>query len=177
MDYLTQLLQSNPLIILAMFLISVISSTMTIIFGWKRFYNDFLSKSVTLPVWLILSIIFVIFLVVIFKPALADRTARLKTIKGVSFGVQRVLLDGKRFVNCTFDRSELFYRGEAGCELKNNTLKDVHITFGGPAGRTLSSLANMYRVPSLRPLIDNTFSRIKEDKMRKVPQPARDAGD
>ena len=176
MERLVQLLQGSPLAVLTMFTISIVSGAMTIVLGWKQVYKDYLCKGVTIPVWLFLCILFVVSLVVIFKPALTDRPKELKTIDGVSFGVQRVLLDGKRFTNCTFDGSELLYTGEGGCELRNNIFRGIRITFDGPAGATVVTLTNMYRDPGFRPWIENTFSSIKEDRIKKATPPASGTG-
>jgi len=97
--------------LLVMFLISVLSGLMGIIFGYKRFYDDFLSKSITLPVYAYLIILFVVALAIIFWPAIKNRPKGLQTIKGESFGVQRIFVDGKRFVNCKFSKTELVYTG------------------------------------------------------------------
>ena len=46
MDALIQLLQNNPVIVLSMFIVTVLSGLFPIILGWKRVYNDVLSKEV-----------------------------------------------------------------------------------------------------------------------------------
>jgi len=172
MERLIQLLQASPLIILAMFVLSMASGVMTILLGWKKFYTDYLCKTIKIPTWLLLCILFVVFLAVIFKPAFTRLPKELETIDGVSFGVQRVQIDGKRFTNCTFHGSELLYKGEAGCELTNNKFIDFHITFDGPAGATIATLRNMYQNPGFRPWIENTFARIKENRIGIATPPA-----
>ncbi len=110
MEALSQYLQNNPLIILVMFVITVLSGIITIIFGWKRFRDDILLRKITVPAYTYLVILFLVALAIIFWPAIEDRPKRLRTIEGESFGVQRIILDGKRFVNCKFENTELVFR-------------------------------------------------------------------
>jgi hypothetical protein len=177
MDGLIQLLQNNPLIILVMFIISVLSGIITIILGWKKFYNDVLSKRITLPVYAYLIIFFFVALVIIFWPTIEKRPKRLRTIEGESFGVQRVYLDGKRFVNCTFEGTEIVFKGETGFELKNNTLTGIKIALDGPAATTALFFKEMYTDPPFRPFIDNLFEQIKSGAIKKAIPPSRAAGD
>ncbi|WP_243555996.1 toll/interleukin-1 receptor domain-containing protein [Priestia megaterium] len=73
-------------------------------------------------------------------------TTELETIEGQSFGVQQVFLDGKRFVNCTFDGSELVYKGEKAFSLESNRFETFpRIAFYGHAGITLNALKAMQK--------------------------------
>lgn len=162
---LIKYLQNNPIIILVMFIITLLGGFMGIILGWKRFYDDFLSKSITLPVYVYLIILFVVALAIIFSPAIKDRPKRLQTIKGESFGVQRILVDGKHFVNCTFRNTELAYRGEGVCRINNCIFENIRIAFDGPAAATMNTLMGLYAAPEFRPLIENTFKAIREGNL------------
>jgi len=175
MEALSQFLQNNPLIILGMFIITVFSGIITIIIGWKKFRDDILLKKITVPVYVYLVIFFFIALAIIFWPAIEDRPKRLRTIEGESFGVQRVSVDGKRFVNCKFRKTELVFRGEANSSLEKCSFEKIGFTFGGPAATTMKILEGLYAVPQFRPFIENTFKIIKEGKKLPESIPPSDA--
>lgn len=177
MDSLTQLLQNNPLVILIMFVISLLSGIIGISIGWRKFYDDVLSKRVTLPVYAYLVIFFFVALLIIFWPAVEDRPKKLRTIEGESFGVQRIIVDGKRFANCTFRKTELVFRGESSSVLENCTLIKPSLTLDGPAATTVRILRSLYKVPQLQPFIENTFTAIKEDKLPIAIPPSDAAND
>jgi hypothetical protein len=177
MDNLIKNLQNNPIIILVMFIITLLGGLIGIILGWKRFYDDFLSKSITLPVYVYLIILFVVALAIIFWPAIKDRPKQLQTIKGESFGVQRIVVDGKRFVNCNFRKTELVFRGEAGSGIEGCSLTNVGLTFDGPAATTVKILKSLYAEPNFRPFIENTFKAIKEGKLPEAIPPSDAADD
>jgi len=178
MEVLIQFLQNNPLIILGMFTITVLSGIITIIIGWKKFSDDILLKKITVPVYAYLVIFFLIALAIIFWPAIEDRPKPLRTIKGESFGVQRILVDGKRFVNCKFKKTELVFRGEASSSIENcSFIKIGGITFEGPAAATVKILKSLYAVPNFRPFIENTFKAIKEGKLSEAIPPSDAADD
>lgn len=158
-----------------MFIITLLGTLMSIILGWKRFYHDFLSKSITLPVYVYLIIFFVIVLINILWPAIKDRPKPLRTIKGESFGVQRIVVDGKRFVNCKFTKTELVFRGEDGVEFKGCSMIDPGFTFSGPAATTGKILKSLYAIPELRPLIENTFNAIKAGYLPRATPPSNAA--
>jgi len=176
MEALIRFIQNNLLIILVVFIISVLSGFMGIILGWKRFYDDFLSKSITLPVYVLIILFVVVVLAIRFLPATKDLPKGLTTIKGESFGVQRIFVDGKRFVNCKFRKTELAYKGEGGCRMVNCSLENIGFTFDGPAAATMKTLTGMYAIPALRPFIENTFKAIREGNL-KIAIPPSDAAD
>jgi hypothetical protein len=175
MDSLIQLLQNNPLIILIMFIITFFSGAITIILGWKKLYNDILSKKITLPIYAYLIILFFVFLAIIFWPIIKNQPKGYRTIEGESFGVQRVVLDGKRFINCSFDGTELVIKGEAGGEFNNNKLTNIRLTFDGPAAGTIFTLRALYSEPSFRPFIENAFEQIKSGDFKKATVPSKAA--
>ncbi len=165
MEALIRFLQNNPIIILVMFIITLFGGLMSIIFGYKRFYDDFLSKSITLPVYAYIIILFVVALAIIFWPAIKNRPKGLQTIKGESFGVQRIFVDGKHFVNCNFRNTELAYRGEGSCRINNCSFENIRFAFDGPAAATMNTLKGLYAAPEFRPLIENTFQAIREGNL------------
>jgi hypothetical protein len=177
MEVLIQFLKNSPVIILGMFIITVLSGIITIIVGWKRLRDDILLKKVTVPVYAYLVVLFSIALASIFWPAIENVPKGLATIKGESFGVQRIFVDGKRFVNCKFTKTELVYRGEAGTSLEDCTFEKIGITFEGAAASTVKALTGLYADRRFRPLIENTLNAIKEGKLPKATPPSDAAGE
>jgi len=177
MDFLTDLFQSNPLVVLIVTVVSLLGGIITIAAHFKPLCRDVLLKKVTLPVYAYLIILFLVLLVVILWPATKDRPKELQTIKGESFGVQRIFIDGKRFVNCKFRGTELVFKGEAGVGLEGcGFFENYRLTFGGPAEMTLNMLKSLYAVPEFRPRIEGTFKAIKEGKLP-IATPPSDAAD
>ena len=150
MNTLIELLQNSPIIILVMFIIALVSGIFTIFSGWKKFRDDILLKKITVSVYTYLVIFFLMALAVIFWPAIKDRPKPLRTIKGETFGVQRILVDGKRFVNCNFRKTELVYRGEAGVSLENCSFIPIGgIAFGEKQRRENNGTTEKQRQSSI----------------------------
>ena len=167
LDRISRNLQNNPMIIVGMFLISVFSAIVTIVLGWSDFYSDYLSKSVTIPVWLILLITIISPIIwVTFKPSAKRKIKEFEEVKGKTFGVQQVILDGRTFKRCEFDGSELIFNGEYGFNLERNNFHTPKFTFGGSASTTIAALTNMYKDPAFRPLVDQTLTNIKSGVMQ-----------
>ena len=178
MNKLISFLKNNLIVISVMFIISLLSGFMTIFLGWKQFYADFLSKSITLPVYVYpILLLFVFALARMFSSTVQKHSKRLRTIKGESFGAQHVYVDGKRFVNCTFENTKLVFRGEAGSGLEGCSFTNSGFVFEGPAERTAEILASLYAVPGFRPLIENTFEAIKKGNLPRVIPPSNAADD
>ena len=166
MKNLSQWLQTNPIIVLAMFATTSISSIIGISIGWRQLYDDFLSRTIEIPAWLIMVIIILIILMIIkFKsvPRSNDAISD-EVIEGKKFGVQQLLLDGKRYERCIFDRSELIYEGRRFFILRQSTLKDVRLTFSGYAANTIMMLTGLYHDPAMRFLVDEVISNIKSNR-------------
>ena len=158
MNKLAEILQRHPLIIVSMFALSLLSSVVTIILGWEQFYNSFLSKEISIPIWAYLFAILIFAIYFIFREAAPKFTKELETIEGKSFVVQQVEMNGKRFVNCSFDGSELVFRGINGFSLEHNTFEvPPRISFQGNAGTTLAVMKVLYGDQNFRPYIEKTF--------------------
>ncbi|AXN41272.1 hypothetical protein [Peribacillus butanolivorans] len=86
-------------------------------------------------------------------------TKELETIEGKAFGVEQVILDGKRFVNCTFDGSELVYKGHDVFSLeKNDFTGHLRVRFADYAETTLGVLNALHSAgPEFKELISKTF--------------------
>jgi hypothetical protein len=155
-------LQDNPMIVVFMFVISVLSALLTIILGWKDFYNDYLSKTITIPIWLLI-LVAIVSLVAwfIFKPSTIKAPTEFEEVEGKKFGVQQVILDGRTFKRCEFDGAELIFNGENGFNLESNHFKAPKFTFGNSASNTIAALTSMYKDPAFRPLVELTLTNIK----------------
>jgi hypothetical protein len=142
-----------------MFLLTLVSAIITIILGWEQFYNSFLSKELNIPIWLFLLIGFVVAVLSIFKNSGPVKTKEFETVEGKNFGVQQVEMDGKKFVNCTFDGSELIFRGVDGFSLEKNHFKTMpRITFQDYAGSTFAVISALYRDDNFRPYIEGVLN-------------------
>ena len=151
MKVLIETLQKHPLAILVMFLVSAVSGIMGIVLGWQQFYESYLSRSVQLPVWLLLFGAGLIATLYFLKPYASRKPRELEMVQGKSFGVQPVELDGKRFVNCTFDGSELIFRATNGFDLIKNDFKvPPRLRFEAYAGVTLAALKALNNDPNFR---------------------------
>jgi hypothetical protein len=159
LNKLIETLQKHPLIIFGMFILTLLSALVTIVLGWEQFYNSFLSKELNIPIWLFLLIGLIVAVLFIFKKSGPVKTNELETVEGKEFGVQQVEMDGKKFVNCTFDGSELIFRGVDGFGLEKNNFKTPpRITFQDYAGNTLAVISALYQEDNFRPYIEGTLN-------------------
>lgn len=168
MKELVAWLQSNPLAVLGMFVVSLVSGVMSIIVGWKSFYSDYLSKNVTIPVWLLLALFLAACLMAVNYSARKSKPKldkELVSVEGKRFGVQQIEVDGKSFVRCEFSGTELIVNGKEGFGFDHCDFKQPRFTFGEHAGMTLSILTKMYADPAFRPLISSTMENIKSGTM------------
>ena len=151
-------LKNHPLIIVVMFILSVLSAVITIVLGWTAFYKTILSQEIRLPVWFLLLILFTFAIIYIFRPQKSRKVQELETIEGAKYGVQRVEIDGKRFVNCEFEGSELIFHGEKSFDLEKNTFKpSPRISFVDYAGTTLMVMKGLHKDPTFRKIIEASF--------------------
>lgn len=65
------------------------------------------------------------------------------TTENQNFEEQAVLLDGQKFVRCTFTKCNLVYEGGIVPYLHENTFIDCVFNFDGSAGRTLLFLKTL----------------------------------
>lgn len=168
---LTDWIQSNPFIIFVMFAVSLVGGLMTIVLGWKSFYQDYLSKTFSTPIWLVLlALLLNIFALLYISTRKSEESLPkdLVTVAGMTFGVQQVILDGRKFQKCEFNGTELVFNGDAPFSLENCSLNGHRITFNKNASTTLQALGALYRDPAFRPTIENTFASLKADKVLKA---------
>lgn len=175
MKELSEWLSSNPIIVLIMFLITIFGGVMGIILGWKQFYRDYLSKNLTIPVWLLLiCFIFISILFLIFsnKNIEQEKIKELELVQGKTFGIQQVVLDGKRFERCSFDGTEMVFNADNGFSFNSNNMKsNIRITFNKSAALTLRALTALYSDKAFQPFVESTFKTIKEGKLVESTQP------
>ncbi len=141
-----------------MFVLTSFSTLVTIVLGWDQFYESFLSKEIRIPIWFSLLIALVVAILFIFKKGKVAPAKELETVEGKDFGVQQVEMDGKKFVNCTFDGAELIFRGVNGFGLEKNHFKvPPRISFQDCAGNTLSMIKALYQDENFKPYIVRTL--------------------
>jgi len=160
-------LQNHPIAITLMFLVSMLGSVITVILGWEQFYNDYLSKTISIPVWLFILLAIVVFVVVISLQNGKSKTAKkdLEKIEGATFGVQQIKVDGKSFRRCEFKGTELIFEGDGVFEFVSNGFEASRFTFAGKAGNTVIMLTKMYSDPGFRPFVESTLNNIKQGKI------------
>jgi hypothetical protein len=61
-------------------------------------------------------------------------------LKGKTFGAERIILDGGRFVECEFNGTTLVYFGGSIPEVDRCRLNGVNFAFEGPAKNTVELL-------------------------------------
>ena len=115
---------------------------------------------ITIPFWLfciLISLPFAYLIVINYKN-------KIKTVANKSFGVQREIIDGKAYVNCEFDGTELVFRGTQVFKFEFIKSKSMpRFSFEGNAANAISALIGFYSVPALRPIVDDTFANIKRE--------------
>lgn len=82
---------------------------------------------------------------------------------GEQLADQRVVLDEDEFLECTFTRCQIVYRGGERAYLVRCRFAECSFEFEGAAGRTLLFLRNMYRSmgPAGAQLVERTFDEIR----------------
>ncbi len=175
MDYLSELFQNNPLMVAIVSCVTLVSGGITVVSYWRPFWRDVLSRKV--PVYAVLIFFSLAVMAISLWPAVGRRPKGMRTIEGETFGIQRVIVDGKRFVNCTFNKTELVFRGEVGGGFEGCKLVVPQLTFDGPAARTVRILRTLYTVPQLQPLIENTFAGIRTGNLSVAVPPSDAARD
>ena len=116
--------------------------------------------SITVPIWIIGIVIFIIgyFFYLDYKSKSAD----LETVYNKNFGVERVILDGKEFVDCKFDRSELVFLGKKSFRLIRTKQIDTRLSFEEHASLTVTVMKKIYGDPGIRQYIVEFIKKITE---------------
>jgi len=101
-----------------------------------------------------------------------------KTITNKTFRVEKEIIDGKQYVNCTFDGAELIFKGTRPFSLNYNKFSRPapRIKFEDSARLTIEMLAALYSDPVFRPVIEATFEDIKTGGIKQPKQGTRQTG-
>lgn len=165
MRELTKWLQSNQIVVLIMFTVSLASGVVGLALGWKQFYQDYLSNMIEVPIWLA-----ILALLLLPSPQIAYRsfagsspTMELLKVKGKKFGVQQIVLDGTLFERCEFHGTELVFEGSNVFSLVQCTFHSPRFSFSKYAATTLAALTKLYTDGAFRPLIEQTIQNIRTD--------------
>ena len=107
----------------------------------------FFFSRVSIPGWLLVFICLLVIVIIavlsgLLWPHMTRRLTEEVVNKKLSIGSVR--LDGKRFIRCEFDGSNIVYSGRSPVNMEQCTLRGVRLTLDGPAGSTLDFLATMY---------------------------------
>ncbi|WP_440785350.1 hypothetical protein ACTACU_11525 [Pseudomonas syringae] len=163
MKYLSGFLTKNPLVVVIVFLFSMASAIVTLLLGASDIYDNYLAKTILIPAWLLLLLLVVSCVVWAFYGSRVKlRNARPnELVADAKFGVERVVVGGKRYVSCAFKGSELLIDGRP-FDFENCEFIQPHFLFDGPASQTIAILAGMYQDPAFRPLVDDLLGKIKD---------------
>ena len=86
------------------------------------------------------------------------RPRRLKPVADKTFGVEPVVLDGKNFVKCKFNGSELIFTGRTNFSLQDCIISTPYFTFKGDSATVMHQLSIMYKTKEFKQLIDNSLN-------------------
>jgi len=167
MEELSKWIQHYPIIIITMFIITLVAAIIGISLGWKKFYEDFLSKTISIPIWaLILLFVFIfILLVPSTSGSPSDKIPKeFVSIVGQSFGRQQIVLDGKSFKRCSFDGTEVIFKGQDAFQLIDTNMKDFLLTYSENAAITLQVLTEIYKHPGFKEIVENTLQNVRDGK-------------
>lgn len=173
MRNLSQWLQTNPFIVVAMFIVSTLSGIAGLLLGWKQLYQDYLSKSIEIPVWLLL-LCFLLLpgVVAVYRSMLRSPKKDLQKVEGKRFGVQQVVVDGRAFERCEFHGTEVVFQGTKNFSLTNCVFVSPRFSFDKHAALTVSALTGLYTDSSFRPLIEATIDNIRKNQMPQAVAPS-----
>jgi len=117
-----------------------------------------LLSSVRVPIWVIA--IFLSFLVFLGYFEYQRRDPNLATVYNKNFGVERIIVDGKEFVDCKFDRSELVFLGTKSFSMIRSKGTNVRFSFEGNSALTITVMQKIYADPGMRRYIEEVIKRI-----------------
>ena len=165
MDFLAKWLQGNPTAVVLMFFFTVFGGLATLIgffVGFKKLYRIYLSRQVSLPRWVLIlaGIGFCVLMLIRLSPE-GETQVDLTPVHDKTFGVQRVILDGKLFAHCTFNRTEMIFRGKEPYSMVSCAFNDCKWTLTDNAALTLSNFTAMYASDATRPVVEATIQNIR----------------
>jgi hypothetical protein len=89
------------------------------------------------------------------------RGQKLKPVVGATFGVEKVICDGRHFIDCKFNGTELVFLGTNGFSMQNCGGQVTRISFSGNAGLVLAQMVALYQDPFFKKNIEATLQSIK----------------
>jgi len=104
------------------------------------------------PIWvitLVVAIPVIYFVASMYKPSFPE------AIANQIFTKQRIVLDGKQFVRCKFDRCTLIFKGQFPFGFDQCTFITPQIIFESYAGNTVAQLQKMWSDSLFQPTIQN----------------------
>jgi hypothetical protein len=153
-------------------LLSLVGTVVTIVLGWPPLYKDILSKTIKLPIWLVVCLGIGLLFVIFWrkdKEIQKSENMPLKLIQGKRFGVQQVVLDGKHFDQCTFVGTELIFEGIASFGLSHCVLENPRISFNRYAATTISALPELYSDPAFHDVVEKLLQDIRTQTLHPAP--------
>lgn len=163
MDNLIKSLRKYQVFNIFMFVFTVLGTLITVVLGWRQFYDDYLSVKVEIPIWLAFVLAFVVFLLAMFSSARKYKKANapLELVMDQTYGVQRLDVGGKRYVKCNFKGTELILDVGRGFGFERCNFNGTYFTWGEDASKMIHVLSDMYSDDSFKPLIDQMFVDIR----------------
>jgi urea transporter len=122
--------------------------------------------NVTIPFWLLC--VFIGLVPAYFS--VKHYSSQTKYIENKSYGVERVIVDGKHFYRCKFNGTELVFTGGIPPKMGFCVLINPRITFDSNAANTIDTLVEMYADPSFRPVIEPLLENIKKGGLKSSAQ-------
>ena len=111
-------------------------------------------RPIPVPIWVVALLVALAIFYSYFE--YQKRSWNFPAVYGKKFGVERVYLDGKHFVQCEFEGTELVMLGEKPFSMIRNTFKlPVTIKLEGKADITVNMLRFLYNDPVIRPSIES----------------------
>lgn len=84
----------------------------------------------------------------------------MQTIENQTFTGKRIPLDGTQFVNCTFEKCVLVFRGEDGTAMQGCQIHETGFVFEGSAAKTIELMAAMHQ-GGFQEMVEATIATIR----------------
>jgi len=101
-------------------------------------------KNIKIPIWTVPIIIFLTYIIILASSS-NFKSDELEVIAKKKFGTERVILDGKSFINCTFDRTDLIFNGEQLFSIEGCQLRNTRLVFDKYSNLTIQQLHILYK--------------------------------
>lgn len=167
MEELSKFLQNNPYVVI----IGFISTVLGIYSALPSRFQNALLIEIKIPLWVIVFVVLIIFSLLYVKSIKVENNEneviKLEEIRGKDFGNESVVIDGKHFINCYFNNTELVYEGKAEFALTNNRINNLKIGFDKSSYLTLKTLSSFYADPAFRSAVETVFQGIRDNSLGK----------